>query len=346
MIQSKHISKKHSVTAADVAQRAGVSQPTVSRVFNKNCTVGINPVIRQKVLHAAEELGYIPNAIAQIMVSGRSGIIGIVVSDTFNPFYYQILQLLTNELTKKGLRTMVFTTGPQEDINTLMEGLYQYQVDGVIVTASAISHHITSKWCEKGMPVCLLNGYISGLEINAVQCDQENSGRQMADYLIRTGHQRFVYLSCENSPYQNHLLRQDGFFKGLASHGVHNCTVLPAGYSYESGFTAGRTLMQQTQLPDAIFCCGDLNALGMIDAIRESKRVTLGKDLSVTGYGTPILSQLQSYGITALEQPMQLLCQDAVTLLLQSINHDIITPTVITHSMNLQVRTSSRPDIA
>ena len=86
------------VTATDVARRAGVSQSTVSRVLNPNGKVKVQEEARQRVLQAARELGYRPNAIAQTMISGRSKIVGVVVSDYFNVFYYQMLQLLTNRL--------------------------------------------------------------------------------------------------------------------------------------------------------------------------------------------------------------------------------------------------------
>ena len=124
------------VTATDVANRAGVSQSTVSRVFNPDSRLLVRDKTRKKVLEAAEELGYVPNAIAQTMASGRSRIIGIVVPSNYNIFHYHILQILTNVFQMYDLRTMVFTSAPTDDINELLQNLYQYQVDGVIVTSA------------------------------------------------------------------------------------------------------------------------------------------------------------------------------------------------------------------
>ena len=333
------------VTATDVARLAGVSQATVSRVFSKDCQIRINPESRKKVLEAADQLGYIPNAIAQIMTSGKSGIVGIVVSNYFNLFYYQVLQVLTNQLSAAGLRTMVFTSNPEEDINQLMRQVYQYQVDGVIITSSAMSHHITSAWVEKGMPMTLLNGYLPELGVSAVQSDQVGSGRMMAEYLLRTGHQRFAYVSSENSRHKNYIPRQQGYLDCLQEHHVHDVEVIPAGYSYESGREAGRELLQRDNPPDAIFCSGDLNALGVIDAVREKEGLVLGRDVSVTGYDAPILPQLAAYPLTALTQQVDVLCKDCVELLCSQIR-DPDTPTrLITRPMYLTIRESSRPDM-
>lgn len=335
-------SKNGAVTAGDVARLAGVSQATVSRVFNKNCKIQIHPDSRQRVLAAAEELGYIPNAIAQIMKSGRSGIVGIVVSSYFNLFYYQALEILTNRLMELGLRAMVFTSDPKEDINALMEGLYQYQVDGVIVTSSALSHNVTAKWIKKGMPVTLLNGYMPEMEISAVQSDQYGSGKTMAEYLLEAGHQRFAYVSSENSPHKNYIPRQHGFLETLEKKGVRVCKVIPAGYSYESGLEAGRLLLAEPFPPDAIFCSGDLNALGVIDAVREREGLRLGKDISVTGYDAPILPSLRAYSLTGMSQQTQRLCWDCVDLLRRLMDYPDLPPQVITRPMILTIRDSSR----
>jgi len=337
--------REKTVTAADVAKLAGVSQATVSRVFNKNCKIQINPESRRRVLEAAELLGYAPNAIAQIMVSGRSGIVGIVVSDYFNLFYYQVVQELTNQLSALGLRTMLITSNPKEDINDLMKNIYQYQVDGVIITSSALSHGATTRWVKKGLPVVLLNGYLPEIGINAVQSDPDGSGRLMADYLTRVGHQRFVYISSENSPHKNFIPRQRGFTERLQELGIRDFRVIPAGYSYQSGLEAGLKLLQDASPPDAIFCSGDLNALGVIDAVRKDGRLLLGKDISVTGYDAPILPELEGYSLTALTQQTSLLCKDCVDLLCRMIDDPEAPTQVITRPMYLTIRKSSRPDV-
>lgn len=90
----------HSPTSRDVALRAGVSQSSVCRVFDSKWSDRISPALRERVLSAAKELGYSPNALARSLTANRSGIIGVVVSEDFNEFYYDLLRRITNELRR------------------------------------------------------------------------------------------------------------------------------------------------------------------------------------------------------------------------------------------------------
>lgn len=333
--------RPRAATAGDVAKRAGVSQSTVSRVFNKSSGVCVRGDARERVLQAAEELGYAPNAIAQIMASGRSEIIGVVVPSCYNIFYYHVLQVLTNTLKRYGLRTMAFTSEPSDNIEDLLQELYQYQVDGVIVTSAALSQHVTAKWLQKGMPVVLFNSDLPGAAISTVQSDHFGSGVMMADYLVGTGHRSFAYVSAELSPYLNCASRQEGFVTRLRDRGFA-CQVVPAAYTYASGLEAGRLLLSQEAPPEAVFCGGDVNAFGVIDAVRLGSSLKLGRDISVAGYDAPIIEEFRGYSMTALSQSTDQMAEDAVELLLEMIRDPSMPPNLIMRPMKLVVRDSTR----
>ena len=288
------------VTATDVANRAGVSQSTVSRVFNPDSRLLVRDKTRKKVLEAAEELGYVPNAIAQTMASGRSRIIGIVVPSNYNIFHYHILQILTNVFQMYDLRTMVFTSAPTDNINDLLQNLYQYQVDGVIVTSAVLGQNVTGSWTRKGMPVILFNSDLPDAEVSMVQSNHFHSGEQMAEYLTAMGYQRFAYV------------------------------------------TAGTFLLSQKDVPDAIFCSGDINGFGVIDAIRQQTSLRLGFDIGVSGYDAPIIGDFQGYSMTALAQPTTQLARDAVEMLLQLIAEPETPKKKIIRPMKLIIRTSTQ----
>lgn len=329
------------VTASEVARRAGVSQSTVSRVFNTGSGVCVREDARERVLRAAEELGYAPNAIAQIMASGRSGIIGVVVPSCYNIFYYHVLQTLTNTLKRYGLRTMAFTSEPSDDIDELLKGVYQYQVDGAIVTSAALSRNVTGRWNQKGMPVVLFNSDLPGAELSIVQSDHFGSGVMMADYLVGTGHRSFAYVSAENSPHLNCVSRQEGFVSRLQARGFA-CQIVPAAFTYESGLEAGRMLLSQARVPEAVFCGGDVSGFGVIDAVRRCSKLRLGEDISVAGYDAPIIADLEGYSMTALSQQTGQLAVDAVELLLEMIERPDAPPVVIQRPMKLVIRASTR----
>ena len=110
-------------TSKEVARLAGVSQSTVSRVFNANWKGSVKQEARERVLKAAAELNYSPSTIAQIMTSKRSGIIGVIISKSFDLFYYNVMGILTTMLNERGYQTMVFTTDPQGKVGDLITSM-------------------------------------------------------------------------------------------------------------------------------------------------------------------------------------------------------------------------------
>lgn len=338
--------REKSVTATDVARYAGVSQSTVSRVFNPDSRLLVRDKTRKKVIQAAEALGYIPNAIAQTMASGRSRIIGVVVPSSYNIFHYHVLQILTNVFEMHDLRTMVFTSAPTDNINDLLQNLYQYQVDGVIITSAVLGQNVAGSWSQKGMPVILFNSDLPNAEVSMVQSNHFYSGVQMADHLVTCGYRRFAYVTAEKSPHLNLHSRQEGFLSGLAAHGISECQIVPAAYSYKSGWTAGCQLLGQKKIPDAIFCSGDINGFGVIDAIRQYSSLRLGRDIGVAGYDAPIIESFQGYSMTALAQPTTQLAKDAVEMLLKMIAEPETPKQQVVRPMKLIIRTSTQTDIS
>lgn len=342
----RNLLRKKTVTAFDVAKLAGVSQSTVSRVFNERSGLSVRDETRERVLQAAQELGYTLNAIAHTMASGRSGIIGVLVPSNYNLYHYNALQMITNTLKRYSYRTMVLTSDPAESIDELLRHLMQYQVDGVIVTSAVLGQHMTGQWIRTELPIVVFNSDIPGAGISTVQSDHLNGGVLMAEHLYESGYRRFAYVSAEKSPYLNLQSRQEGFLSGLRAQGVKDCQIIPAAYSYESGLQAGHQILHQRSIPDAVFCGGDINGFGVIDAIRTESKLRLGVDIAVAGYDAPIIDQFKGYSMTALSQPTQKLAEGAVEIILEQIDEPRHPPRHILEPLTLHVRSSTRPDLS
>lgn len=328
------------MTSVDVAKKAGVSQSSVSRVFNEKWNNKISRKTREKVLIAAEELGYSPNALARGLNSNKTGIIGVVMSDTYNVYYYGLLNILTNLLQDYGMRVMVFNTAPDSDINQILRRLLEYRVDGIIITSSALVYNITGEWKEKGIPLILLNAYHHNDDMNMVYSDNFGAGHCAAMYLFERGMRSFAYVSAENSRYLNHDERQKGFLKGLSDCGVQDCLIEAGDYSYDSGFAAGDKIFASGQFVDAVFCANDLMALGVVDCGKLKYGVVPGKDYSIMGLDDTFAASLRSYALTALQQQNEVLCRETVRILVENIEDPERSPETVRIPMKLMVRDS------
>lgn len=328
-------------TSKEVALRAGVSQSTVSRVFNPNWKGSVKKEARERVLRAAEELQYAPNTIAHILTSKRSGIIGVIISKSFDLFYYEVMGVLASRLNARGYQTMVFTTDPKRKVSDLLTDMVRYQVDGVIITSSAVTHDLEKTNLDVGIPVVLFNGFVPGLQLSAVCSDNYDACGKMADYLVKAGHKRFAYISTFHSKYHNYMPRQEAFLYGLSRNGIHQCQIEDAGYSYESGAAVAKKLIKPHDYPDAVFCAGDLNALGFIDVAKE-RGLRVGEDISIAGFDAPDSVGLPAYDLTVLHQDINQLSEDAINVLLQLIDDPSMSPVLVTRPMELIIRGSSR----
>ena len=140
------------VTSLQVALKAGVSQSAVSRVFTPGASASVKTI--EKVQKAATELGYRPNSLARAMVSGKSRVIGLVVAYLNNQFYPEALENLSKKLQERGYHVLVFMASNSSDnIDTVVEGILDYQVDGIIAASVSLSPELSNKCRKAGVPL-------------------------------------------------------------------------------------------------------------------------------------------------------------------------------------------------
>ena len=144
------------VTSTDVARAAGVSQPTVSRVFNRPASV--DPKKAARVRAVADELGYIPNLVARSLNSGTSFRIGIVLAYLKNGFFGEALQRLAKALNAKGYSATVYFAGNTAgEVDTIIEDLLADRVDGIVLASVSLSNTLVDKVRKSGIPCVLFN---------------------------------------------------------------------------------------------------------------------------------------------------------------------------------------------
>lgn len=318
----------------DVARLAGVSQAAVSRTFTKGSSV--SEETRQKVLDAAEQLGYRPNVIARSLIQKSTNIIGLVVRRFTNPFYARTIRDFTRLLQEQGYWTLLLNIAQSYELEEALPMALQYQVDGLIITSATLSSKLALECARSGTPVVLFNRYATDAHIHVVRCDNVEGGRMVADAFIDSGCQRIAFIAGEEASSTNRD-RENGFVTRLSERGVPLVYRESAGdYNYESGYAAALRLLKASDRPDAIFCANDLIAMGVMDLARYTLALQVPQDLSVIGFDDIPSAAWPGYNLTTIQQPAEALVQSTVDVLLNAIQNpyedtveDVILPVLI-----------------
>ncbi len=329
------------VTAFDVARQIGVSQSTVSRSFSNDTTVA--PETREKVLKAARELGYTPNAIARSLVMQHTNIVGILVSHTSSPFQPYVMEKLIQGLQRIGRQALVFTPGPDQEFDDVLPAVLQYQVDALIVTAATLSSERLGEFERKGTPVILFNRYTPGEATTAICCDNIEGGRLVANLLLDAGHKRLADIAGnENSSTNRDRLK--GFTDRLWERGGVRPLVEQAQYTYEEGYAATGRLLARDDPPDAIFCAGDIIAMGAVDQARDAG-VSVPEELSIIGFDDIPMASWTAYSLTTIREPVEQMIELTMRLLLERLETPDLEPVIRLLPGTLIPRRSARlPD--
>jgi DNA-binding LacI/PurR family transcriptional regulator len=317
---SKAIKKRNStvrhVTSNEVARLAGVSQSTVSRVFSANQLVAGETSAR--VVQAARKLGYKPNAIARSLITRRTDMIGIVMAEITSPFYPYVLEKFTQRLHELGKRVLLFSTGPDGDVDETLQDVLRYQVDGLIVANAMLSSELVSECAQRGTPLILFNRYVRGAQAGAVCCDNVAGGQLIAEKLLAAGHRRLAYIAGKSNTSTN-VDREHGFTERLRELDGGPLLREQGEYTYQSGYDAARRLLERDDRPDAIFCANDITALGAIDAARDLK-IALPEQLSIVGFDDIPAASWTAYSLTTVRQPVNTMIDLSVRMLLERID--------------------------
>ena len=304
---------KH-ITTHDVARLAGVSQPTVSLVLSNNVKARVAPETRERVMRAAEELGYQPNVIARALVLQRSYALGIIVPDLRNPFFAEIVSGAERVAAEAGYAVLLCEARERSrdpHINALLER----QIDGIMIDALG-SASLTEKLLERTNVVLIDEppGRWPG-----VASDAFGAGKQAAEHLLALGHERFAFLGPATDIHAIRM-RERGFVQ----------TILKSGFKIESdrlrrvpatasGGQAGmRALLALEARPTAVFCSNDLVAIGALKTCSITK-TRVPADISIIGCDDIELASLTHPELTTVAIPARELGARAARLLLQAL---------------------------
>lgn len=306
---------KTQATSLDVARLAGVSQSAVSRCFTAGASV--SQAMREKVQEAARKLGYQPNAHARSLITGRSRIIGLVLSALENLFYPAVLERLAKRLQQDGYHLLIFI-GDNANSDDLVEEILQYNVDGIVLGATTLSSALAQRCADASIPVVLFNRVMasgSAGAVSSVRSDNVGGGREIARFLVSAGHRRIAYIAGREDSSTN-LERERGFREGLAELGQRIYARAVGNYDLNQARQAARELFADPlDRPDAVFVAGDYMALAVLDVLRHELHLQVPQQVSVVGFDNVPQAAWDSYSLTTYEQPVQPMVEATVELL-------------------------------
>ena len=327
------------VTSLQVAERAGVSQSAVSRVFTPGASASAKTV--EKVKKAAAELGYRPNMMARAMITGKSRIIGLVVAYLDNQFYPLALERLSNALQAKGYHILVFTASNDNDhVARVVEELMDYQVDGIITASVGMSSELTQRCEDARIPIVMFNRGQDGGNVSSVTSANLDGGRKVAEFLLACGHQSIAHISgwLGSSTGRDRKL---GFTRTLTQAGIAS-RVMDGMYDRETARAATLDLMDRRTPPDAIFVGNDHMAFSVMDCLRIEMGLSVPNDVAVVGYDDVPMAAWGAYNLTTMRQPLNRMVDATIDLLLSQVEDKTAPPRAIEIDGALIQRSSTR----
>jgi DNA-binding LacI/PurR family transcriptional regulator len=296
-------------TQHDVARVAGVSQAAVSRVLSGG---PVSAAATKKVMAACKKLSYVPDIGARALVTGSSNMIAVIVANIMNPFYPFFLERLTSRIQQEGREVLLLSASLERNIDDLLPVVLQYKVRGTIIMTANLSSKMAGKLREHRVQAVMVNRYSKLDATNSVACDNVSAGKVVAEAFINAGYTKLGYIGGAPSSSTN-LDRKTGFLNELDASGIHPLFALDGEFNHEWGYTAGMMLRRISEV-EAVFCCDDVIAMGLIDNLREVGR-NVPEDMAIVGFDDVPSAAWPSYSLTTVQQPIDEMISKALAIL-------------------------------
>jgi len=295
--------KRHGkVTSHEVAALAGVSRSAVSRSFTPGASV--SPRTREKVLAAAAELGYRPNALARSLIVRSTQLIGLVMAEWANPFYTSMLRQFSERFQAEGYQLLLMTSASEAEVDDVALRLLQYQVDGLVIVSARPSPALVRECDALGVPLVLVNRHTPEEGASSVTCDNAQIGRDIVELLVAAGYRRLALLRGDPTVLTG-IERTGAILASVdASPAMNVIADRTDCLGYDEGRRAIAELWASGDRPDAVICSSDPTALGVLDGARRDLGIDVPGELAVVGLGDIPEAAWAAYGLTTVHLPL------------------------------------------
>lgn len=294
---------KAPVSAARVAEAAGVSRSAVSRTFTEGASV--SPETRRKVLKAAEALGYHVNHLARGLIRHRSGIVCLIVADMQTPYQSAFMEACTRKLQEIGKVVMVLnTSGDAGSVGAALRQTLNYRADATVVVSGSPSAMLVKTCIDNGQRVILINRDDISDGAECIMVENGAAAREAYLMLRRAGCERLAVVS-STAGTPSLTAREASFMAAAQADGIAVQATHAGPTGYLTGGESARQILSASQRPHGVFCMTDLLALGFMDAARRDFQLRVPEDLCVIGFDDIPEASWGGYELTTFRQPIE-----------------------------------------
>ena len=293
-----------------VAKLANVSIATVSRTINGILTV--NDVYAARVWKAVKQLGYIPNTQARALVSGRSRLIGIIISDITNPFFPELIQSFEQEAINSNYEILIGSTAyDSRRMEICIDRILQRKVEGVAVMTFGIEEPLLDRLAAQNIPLVFIDVAPRGRAMSAIKVDYRAGICEAVQHLVALGHQRIAYIAGPEGLHSAEA-RKDAFLEALKTSKIKmpKSYLFQGDHTLEGGMAGMRALLRSKVLPTAVMCSNDMTAIGVMHMAAEA-RLRVPEDISVIGFDDIHIARFTIPPLTTVRMSCQELARAA-----------------------------------
>ncbi len=329
-------------TLEQIAQMAGVSRSTVSRVVNNHA--GVKPAVRERVSKVIQETGYHPDPAARSLAGQRSGIIGLVVPRAVqflftDPYYPRLMQGIAQACNSYDYILSLFLFHTEEEEQKLSLRLLRNQlVDGVILSALPLDDPLVSQLLANQVPFVMIGRPDNPNQVSFVDVDNVAGAYSVVRHLIQLGRKRIGTITGPLNTTVG-LDRRQGYLNALNDRGVmiDEALMVEGDFTEVSGFTGMQRLLRQNL--DAVFVASDTMAFGALRALRQAG-VAVPNEVAMVGYDDLPSSATSEPPLTTVRQPIRRLGAQAVENLIDILANGRYPPRHVVTTTELIIRAS------
>jgi DNA-binding LacI/PurR family transcriptional regulator len=332
-------------TAAEVAELAGISRTTVSFVLNNVPGVRITEETRQRVLEAARQLNYYPDATARRMVTGQTRMIGFALHQSpdqafSDHFFPQVLHGMSQAATTQGFHLLFEVIPPEDGHNVYMKLINERHVDGIVLSGPRLDDTELLHAYEQGANIVLL-GQMPDNKIPFIDVNNIGGARTATEHLLSLGHTRVGLITNAPMEYTASTDRLAGYQQALEGQGLafDQALVRYGNFTVESGAQAMAELLRLNPRPSAVFVASDTVAIGALQAIKDAG-LRVPQDIAVCGFDDISFAKFTTPPLTTVQLPAYGLGWAAAEMLIRMISKEEIKNPYVILSTELVIRDS------